>query len=46
MHLPQAKHNLFSLLRMTRHEGWKLGSDKEALWIEKDGQEVHFDIVQ
>ena len=44
-HLPEAKYNLFSLSRMTRHEGWKLGGDKEALWIEKDGMEVCFNIV-
>ena len=45
MHFPEAKYNLFSLLRMMRYEGRKLGGDKEALWIKKDRQEVHFNIV-
>ena len=45
MHLPQAKFNLFSLLKMVRNEGWSLGGDKEVIWIEKDGQQLHFYIV-
>jgi hypothetical protein len=44
-HLPRAKFNLFSLSKMTRHGGWKLRGDKEAIWIEKDGQEIRFDII-
>jgi hypothetical protein len=30
---------------MTRTGGWKLNGNKEAIWIEKDGKEVRFDIV-
>ena len=45
MHLPQAKFNLFSLSKMVRNEGLSLGGDKEAIWIEKDGQQLRFDIV-
>jgi hypothetical protein len=30
---------------MTRHSGWKLNGDKEVIWIEKDGQEIRFDII-
>ena len=44
-HLLQAKYNLFSLSKMVRNEGWRLGGDKEAIWIEKDGQQLCFDIV-
>ena len=44
-HLPRAKFNLFSLSKMTRMGGWKLNGNKEAIWIEKDGKEVRFDIV-
>ena len=34
-YLPDVKYNLFSLSKMTRHGRWKLGSNKDALWIEK-----------
>jgi hypothetical protein len=44
-HLPGAKFNLFSLSKMTRHGGWNLHGDKDALWIEKDGVEIRFDII-
>ena len=44
-HLPQAKYNLFSLSKMVRHEGWRLEGDKDVIWIKKDGQQLHFDIV-
>jgi hypothetical protein len=44
-HLPGAKFNLFSLSKMMRHGGWKLHGDKEAIWIEKDGVEIRFDII-
>jgi hypothetical protein len=44
-YLPGTKYNLFSLSKMTRHGIWKLSDDKEALWIEKDGQEIHFNII-
>jgi hypothetical protein len=30
---------------MIKVHGWKLGGDKHAIWIEKDGKQVHFDIV-
>jgi hypothetical protein len=30
---------------MTRHGEWKLSGNEEALWIEKDGQEIRFDII-
>ena len=45
MHLPQAKCNLFSLSKMVRNEGWRLGGDEEVIWIEKDGQQLRFDTV-
>jgi hypothetical protein len=44
-HLPGAKFNLFSLSRMTRHGGWKLRGDKDAIWIEKDNKQIRFDII-
>jgi hypothetical protein len=28
-----------------RQGGWKLHGDKEAIWIEKDGVEIRFDII-
>jgi predicted nucleotidyltransferase len=30
---------------MMRQGGWKLHGDKEAIWIEKDGVEIRFDII-
>jgi hypothetical protein len=44
-HLPGAKYNLFSLSKMIRQGGWKLHGDNEAIWIEKDGVEIRFDII-
>jgi hypothetical protein len=40
-YLPGVKYNLFSLSKMTRCGGWNLSGDKDALWIQKDGQKFH-----
>jgi hypothetical protein len=44
-HLPGAKYNLFSLSKMIRQGGWKLHGDNKAIWLEKDGVEIRFDII-
>eukprot|EP00977_Amphora_coffeiformis_P012694 scaffold3199_cov165-Amphora_coffeaeformis.AAC.17 len=41
--IPNGKFNLFSVTRMMI-KGWKLRGDDSALWLEKDGQRVVFDI--
>jgi hypothetical protein len=45
VHVPGAQYNLFSLSRMIRIHGWALGGNDKAIWIEKDGKQVRFDII-
>jgi hypothetical protein len=44
-HLPDVKFNLFSLSRMMRKMGWQMGRNKDAIWVEKDGDQIKFDII-
>ena len=43
VHMPQAGYNLFSLTKRL-DEGWTLGGSAEAIWIEKGGKRITFDI--
>ena len=41
--VPDSQFNLFSITKRQKM-GWKLGGDKNAIWIEKEGLKILFDI--
>ena len=44
IHTLDAGYNLFSLTYRL-HQGWKLGGNKDSIWISKGGQKIVFDIM-
>ena len=42
-HMPKVEFNLFSVSKRMQ-EGWKLGGDKDEMWLTKNGQTIKFDI--
>jgi len=43
-YIPEANFNLFSITRRLR-QGFKLGGDKNSIWLEKSDKKIVFDIV-
>ena len=43
LHVPESQFNLFSITKRQKQR-WRLGGDKDSIWIKKEGKKETFDI--